>query len=112
MSNLRKLLAIFLVLYLVLGGASSVFAEASEAPEAAEVEEINETEEIPATVPEEAPQQPEENSSNNEVEEILLGLPLGMAGQETESTGKAREFGQWLGQQTNLPLKIISEKIN
>ncbi|OGH23475.1 MAG: hypothetical protein A2629_00310 [Candidatus Levybacteria bacterium RIFCSPHIGHO2_01_FULL_41_15] len=70
MSNLRKLLAIFLVLYLVLGGASSVFAEASEAPEAAEVEEINETEEIPATVPEEAPQQPEENSSNNEVEEI------------------------------------------
>lgn|SRR3990167_7967207 len=47
----------------------------------------------------------------NEVEEILLGLPLAMSGGETESTGKAREFGQWLKEQTGLPIKLIDERL-
>ena len=47
----------------------------------------------------------------NEVEEILLGLPVGMGGQETESTAKARGFARWLEDETGLPVKLIDERL-
>ena len=47
----------------------------------------------------------------NEVEEILLGLPIGLSGQETESTKKAREFEAWLKAETKLPVKLIDERM-
>jgi len=47
----------------------------------------------------------------NEVEEILLGLPLGLSGQETESTKKVREFGAWLKETINLPVRLIDERL-
>lgn len=49
--------------------------------------------------------------AENEIEEILLGLPIGMSGQETESTKKAREFESWLKEKTNLPIKLIDERM-
>ena len=47
----------------------------------------------------------------NEVEEILLGLPLGLSGQETESTKKVREFGAWLKETINLLVRLIDERL-
>ena len=49
---------------------------------------------------------------DNEVEEILLGLPLGLASQETESTKKTREFEKWLRDRTELPVKFIDERLS
>ena len=49
--------------------------------------------------------------TENEVEEILLGLPIGMSGQETQSTAKVREFENWLKQETNLPVRLIDERM-
>lgn len=46
----------------------------------------------------------------NSVEEILLGLPIGLSGQETESTKKVKEFQSWLENQTNLPIKLVDER--
>lgn len=48
----------------------------------------------------------------NEVEEILLGLPIGLAGQETESSKKVREFETWLKERTNLPIRLIDERFS
>ncbi len=49
--------------------------------------------------------------TENEVEEILLGLPVGLAGQETESTKKAKDFKEWLENKTLLPVKFIDERL-
>ena len=48
---------------------------------------------------------------DSEVEAILLGLPLGLSGQETESTKKVRKFGDWLREETNLPVRMIDERL-
>ena len=47
----------------------------------------------------------------NEIAAILLGLPIGMSGQETKSTSKVREFEAWLRQQTALPVTMIDERL-
>ncbi len=48
---------------------------------------------------------------NSEVEEVLLGLPVGLSGQETQSTKKVRTFESWLKEKTNLPVKMIDERL-
>ena len=46
----------------------------------------------------------------SEVEEILLGLPIGLSGQDTKSTQKVREFQSWLQGQASVPIKLIDER--
>ena len=48
---------------------------------------------------------------DNEVEEILLGLPLGLSSQITASTKKVREFQMWLKQKFYIPIKMIDERL-
>ncbi len=49
--------------------------------------------------------------SQNQVEKILIGLPTGLSGQETESTKKARDFMVWLERETHLPVEFIDERL-
>lgn len=43
------------------------------------------------------------------VDGIVIGLPLGMEGQETEESGRAREFARELGKRTGLPIEFENE---
>lgn len=45
-----------------------------------------------------------------EVGEILLGLPTGLSGQETKMTEEVKQFADWLGQ-SNIPIKFIDERL-
>ena len=47
----------------------------------------------------------------NEIEEILLGLPIALSGKETQSTIKVQDFERWLKEKTNLPIKMIDERL-
>src|SRR3989344_8882534 len=47
----------------------------------------------------------------NEVEKILLGLPIGLSSQETESTKKVREFAAWLQEKASLSIELIDERL-
>ena len=46
----------------------------------------------------------------NDIEEILLGLPIGLSGKDTKSTEKVRDFAFWLKEKTGLPIKFIDER--
>jgi putative holliday junction resolvase len=46
-----------------------------------------------------------------DIEEILLGIPVGLSGQETESTKKVREFAEWLERETSLKINLIDERL-
>jgi putative holliday junction resolvase len=41
---------------------------------------------------------------------IVVGLPVHLSGQEGEKAKEAREFGQWLGKATNLPIFFWDER--
>jgi putative holliday junction resolvase len=41
---------------------------------------------------------------------IVVGLPIHLSGQEGEKAKEAREFGQWLGQVTGLPIVFWDER--
>lgn len=43
------------------------------------------------------------------VAKIILGLPLGMDGSETEESGRVREFAKELGAKTNIPVEFENE---
>ena len=47
----------------------------------------------------------------NYVEEILLGLPKSLSGEETKSAKAVRKFESWLARNTNLPIKLIDERL-
>ena len=47
-----------------------------------------------------------------EVEEILIGLPVGLKGVEGESARKARAFGTWIEEQTGRAVKFIDERFS
>ncbi len=44
-----------------------------------------------------------------EISQIVLGLPTGLQGQETESTKKARKFGQKIEREFKLPVIFENE---
>lgn len=43
------------------------------------------------------------------VDGIVVGLPLDMDGQETEESGRVREFAQELGKKTSIPVEFQNE---
>lgn len=47
-----------------------------------------------------------------EVEEVLIGLPVGLKGVEGESAQKARAFGTWIEEQTGCAVKFIDERFS
>jgi putative Holliday junction resolvase len=47
-----------------------------------------------------------------QVEKILVGLPKGMAGQDTESTSKAEKFIEKVRQKTGLPVETLDERLS
>ncbi|MBI4049889.1 MAG: Holliday junction resolvase RuvX, partial [Candidatus Doudnabacteria bacterium] len=47
---------------------------------------------------------------DQEVDEILLGLPKALKGTETIMTREVRSFGEWLEQETKLPVRLIDER--
>ncbi len=46
----------------------------------------------------------------NEVEAIILGLPLHLNGEESSSSYEARKYGAWIKTLTNLPLLFHDER--
>ena len=48
----------------------------------------------------------------NDIGEILLGLPKGLGGQETAMTREVRDFSVWLEQETKLPVRLIDERLS
>ena len=48
----------------------------------------------------------------NNIEVILLGLPLNLQGQDSIMTGKVRDFAEWLKQKVNLPIHLIDERFS
>jgi putative Holliday junction resolvase len=45
-----------------------------------------------------------------EIGQIVVGLPIHLSGQEGEKAREAREFGQWLAQVTGLPVIYWDER--
>src|ERR1051325_400364 len=41
---------------------------------------------------------------------FVVGLPVHLDGRESEKSGEARKFGQWLGQITALPIVLFDER--
>ncbi|MBI4050397.1 MAG: Holliday junction resolvase RuvX [Candidatus Doudnabacteria bacterium] len=48
--------------------------------------------------------------SRNDVDIILIGLPRGLAGQETKTTKKVRTFVDWLKSKTKAEIKFVDER--
>jgi putative Holliday junction resolvase len=47
-----------------------------------------------------------------EIKTIVLGLPLGIAGNDTEKTKEVREFKNRLTEKLNLPVEFIDERFS
>ena len=47
---------------------------------------------------------------NYEIEKVVIGLPIAMSGQESESTEKARKFADLLEKRMNLPVELVDER--
>lgn len=52
-----------------------------------------------------------EIAATHEVAEIVVGLPLDAAGNETEWTAEVRAFGTRLAERTGLPVHFIDERM-
>lgn len=48
---------------------------------------------------------------DHEVAELVVGLPLDLAGGETEWTGEVREFAAHLERRTNRPVSLFDERL-
>lgn len=46
----------------------------------------------------------------HEVERIVVGLPLYPSGDESPKSAEARRFGQWISQETGLPVEFYDER--
>lgn len=49
---------------------------------------------------------------DNTVSEVIVGLPLGMSGQDTEKTQEAREFATKLHETLQLPVGFMDERLS
>jgi putative Holliday junction resolvase len=45
-----------------------------------------------------------------EVERIVVGLPVGLSGDDTEQTAETREFAARLGERVNVPVELYDER--
>lgn len=50
--------------------------------------------------------------AEEEVEEIIMGLPKNLAGQETAAAVRAREFAEKLTEQSGLPVRFLDERFS
>lgn len=50
-------------------------------------------------------------ASENEVEEIVVGLPLTLAGDDSDWTREVRAFAQKLAERANLPVELLDERM-
>lgn len=50
--------------------------------------------------------------SSLEVEGVVVGLPLGIQGNDTEKTKEVREFAQRLSKSTGLPVELFDERFS
>ena len=48
--------------------------------------------------------------AENDVDRLVIGLPLHTGGGESESSAKARRWGNWLGEATGLPVVYFDER--
>ena len=48
---------------------------------------------------------------DKDVEQILLGLPIGLSGRDTAATEKVRKFAVWLEGATRVPVLLIDERL-
>lgn len=51
-------------------------------------------------------------ASENDILEIIVGLPLSLSGARTASTDDAREFAAALGLATGLPVRLVDERLS
>lgn len=51
-------------------------------------------------------------ASENDILEIVVGLPLSLSGARTASTDDAREFAAALGLATGLPVRLVDERLS
>jgi putative Holliday junction resolvase len=48
---------------------------------------------------------------DEEVEQLVVGLPAHMSGAEGQKAREARDFGKWLGEVTQLPIVFFDERL-
>ncbi len=48
----------------------------------------------------------------NEVEEIVVGLPLGLDGDDSDWTAEVRQFADGLSQRTGRPIVLVDERLS
>lgn len=48
---------------------------------------------------------------NEEIETIVVGLPLSLDGKDTLTTRQARNFAQSLGRRTDIPIHMMDERL-
>ncbi|MDP3741250.1 MAG: Holliday junction resolvase RuvX [bacterium] len=46
------------------------------------------------------------------IDQIVVGLPRNLSGQETESAEKARKFASWLERSSNLQVEFLDERFS
>jgi putative Holliday junction resolvase len=46
------------------------------------------------------------------VDEIVIGLPLSLSGEDTLTTRQVRNFATSLGRRTNLPIHLVDERLS
>ncbi|WP_147820453.1 Holliday junction resolvase RuvX [Salidesulfovibrio onnuriiensis] len=49
---------------------------------------------------------------NESVEVVVVGLPLSLEGEDTETTRQARNFAQSLGRRTDVPIHLWDERLS
>ncbi|HMR55589.1 MAG TPA: Holliday junction resolvase RuvX [Candidatus Doudnabacteria bacterium] len=50
--------------------------------------------------------------SAEEVEKIIVGLPINMSGDDTEKTLEARNFAEQLEQKISIPVELVDERLS
>jgi len=45
-----------------------------------------------------------------QIQLFVVGLPLHLSGDESEKSHQARQFGQWLGETTGVPVEFFDER--
>lgn len=53
----------------------------------------------------------QELADQEEIERLVIGLPVHMSGDESQKAAEARAFGQWLGEMTNRPVVFWDERL-
>jgi putative Holliday junction resolvase len=49
-------------------------------------------------------------ATQEKIERFVVGLPVHLSGQESQKSTEAREFGEWLGKVTGVPVEYFDER--